>query len=80
MTNKTGTYIVTGIVDKRVEAYRCGKPDIQLKCNNSDFYTDGAGSIIQEGGTDGRPFVDRMNQFVFKAALPVLLFEDLGQF
>ncbi|GAA6480931.1 hypothetical protein K250101E9_36940 [Enterocloster aldenensis] len=56
MTNKTGTYIVTGIVDKRVEAYRCGKPDIQLKCNNSDFYTDGAGGIIQEGGTDGRPF------------------------
>lgn len=24
------------------------------------------------------PFVDRMNQFVFKAALPVLLFEDLA--
>lgn len=37
LTNKNGAYIVTGIVDKRVEAYRCGKPDIQLKCNNSDF-------------------------------------------
>ena len=38
------------------QAYRCGKPDIQLKCNNSDFYTECAGGIIQEGGTDGRSF------------------------
>ncbi|MCD8171798.1 MAG: hypothetical protein LUE94_21270, partial [Clostridiales bacterium] len=55
-TNKTGTYIVTGIVDKRVEADRRGKSDIQLECNNPGFYTDGAGGIIQEGGADGQPF------------------------
>ena len=36
------------------------------------------GVLFRKVGLMDGPFVDRMNQFVFKAALPVLLFEDLA--
>ena len=36
------------------------------------------GVLFRKAGLMDGPFVDRMNQFVFKAALPVLLFEDLA--
>ena len=36
------------------------------------------GVLFRKVGLMDGPFVDRMNQFVFKAAFPVLLFEDLA--
>ena len=36
------------------------------------------GVLFRKAGLMDSRFVDQMNQFVFKAALPVLLFEDLA--
>lgn len=38
-----------------------------------------AGLLFRKMGLFNDNFVEKMNQFVFKAALPVLLFQDLSQ-
>lgn len=65
-------------VQKRQEADCGGTSHIQSQCHHAHLFPYGIGGVFQKAGIMEGVFADKANQFVFKVALPVLLFEDLS--